>query len=83
MKIEFKDLGTHKFTKIVEIVSWEGLTDILDFMAAECDPHLPEKGDFELVPIDGQAPLIADKYTVVHTDTGYVPRSMGTVIVHA
>lgn len=82
MKIHFKEIGLKKFSKVVEITGWEGFYDIVEYMGAECDLHLPETGDFELVPTDGQPLLLANQYVVVHENTIGVTRGMGSVIVY-
>lgn len=81
MRFVFKNIGKHKFTKVIDVVSLDGFTDVLEFIVAEADPHLPEEGDVELVPIDDRAPLLSNCYVIVHHDKHHVSRGMGTVSV--
>ncbi len=81
MKIHFKDIGLKKFTKTVEITGWDGFHDIIEYLGAEVDMHLPEMGEFEFVPTDGQPHLLANKYVVVHEDVSGVTRGMGIITI--
>lgn len=82
MKIVFRDIGQKKFSKIVEVTNIIGFYDIKEFCAMEIDPHMPEQGEFEMVPTDGLPDLMANQYVVVHYDMGFIPRSMGQVLIY-
>jgi len=81
MKIVFKDIGTIKFNKVVEIESFPGHKNFIEFAEPELRPYLPGKGKVELIPTDGLPELLANQYVVVYYDA-FIPRGMGRIVIY-
>lgn len=83
MKLVFREVGLRKISKIVEVSQIPDYKNVIEFATTEIQPYMPPKGRFEFIPTDGLPELLAGQYVIVYTDTNFVSRSMGVVLVYA
>jgi hypothetical protein len=81
MKFVFKEIGPGKVSKIVEVSNLPNANQV-DFALTEMKPYMPEKGRYEVVPLDELPDFVSNRYIVVYTDSRYVTHSMGMVLVY-